>query len=117
MRTYQAGGSLDPDHPFYIERRADLELYDSLQSGEFSFVFNARQMGKSSLMARAISKLKQEGAQCAAIDMSRIGGAGVTPEQWYKGIAIELWRSLGLLGKIDLLAEWKGWGDVAPVQK
>ena len=117
MRTYQAGGSLDPEHPFYIERRADFELYNSLHSGEFCFVFNARQMGKSSLMVRAMSRLQHEGIQCAAIDMSRIGGAGITPEQWYKGVAIELWRSLGLVKTFDLLSEWKAWGNLAPVQK
>ncbi|WP_017327007.1 CHASE2 domain-containing protein [Synechococcus sp. PCC 7336] len=117
MRTYQIGGSLDPEHPFYIERQADSDLYTSLLSGEFCFVFNARQMGKSSLMVRAMSRLQQEGIRSAAIDMSRIGGEGVTPEQWYKGVAIELWRSLGLVGTVDLLADWRAWGDLAPVQK
>ena len=117
MRTYQAGGSLHPEHPFYIVRRADFELYEALQDGEFSFVFNARQMGKTSLMVRAMSRLQQDGIKCAAIDMSRVGGAGITPEQWYKGVAIELWRSLGLVGTFDLLGEWGTWGDLAPVQK
>ncbi|MEM9537044.1 MAG: CHASE2 domain-containing protein [Cyanobacteria bacterium P01_E01_bin.45] len=117
MRTYQAGGSLDAQHPYYIQRPADRQLYEALLAGEFCSVLNARQMGKSSLMVQVMSRLQQEGIRCATIDMSRICGEGVTPEQFYKGMAIELWRSLGLMGSLDLLGIWRGWGDLAPVQK
>ena len=90
MRTYQAGGSLDAQHPYYIQRQADRQLHDALLAGEFCSVLNARQMGKSSLMVQVMSRLQQEGIRCATIDMSRICGEGVTPEQFYKGMAIEL---------------------------
>ncbi|NET54291.1 MAG: hypothetical protein F6K09_38535, partial [Merismopedia sp. SIO2A8] len=73
MSYYQVGGSLNNDHPYYIRRQADVDLYDALSKGEFCYIFNARQMGKSSLMVQMFHQLEQEGVCCAAVDMSRIG--------------------------------------------
>ena len=48
---YHIGGTI----PFnkrevYISRKADEDLLKSLKNGRFSYVFNSRQMGKSSLI-------------------------------------------------------------------
>jgi hypothetical protein len=45
-RFYQIGGSLLPNAPSYVTRRADEALYDGLIQGEFCYVLTARQMGK-----------------------------------------------------------------------
>ncbi|MEG4864817.1 MULTISPECIES: AAA-like domain-containing protein [unclassified Microcoleus] len=105
--TYQIGGSLASDAPTYVVRQADDQLYQALKNGEFCYILNSRQMGKSSLLVRTFHRLQAEGFQCSTIDMTRIGSENITPLQWYKGIVGDLWRSFNLLGKVNLKTWWK----------
>jgi len=93
---FVVGGTVPPGSPSYVERDADQELYESLRSGEYCFVLNSRQMGKSSLAVRTIARLSADGIKCAFVDLTRLGGATVTPEQWYTGLTVETGRTLGL---------------------
>lgn len=57
---YHIGGTI----PFnkrevYISRKADEDLLKSLKNSRFSYVFNSRQMGKSSLIVNIKEKLKE----------------------------------------------------------
>ncbi|MEG4841190.1 AAA-like domain-containing protein [Microcoleus sp. B9-D4] len=115
--TYQIGGSLNTDALTYVKRKADDQIYQALKNGEFCYVLNSRQMGKSSLLVRTFHRLQAEGFQCSTIDMTRIGSENITPLQWYKGIVGDLWRSFNLLGQVNLKSWWKQEEKVSLLQR
>ncbi|MBP0005444.1 MAG: AAA-like domain-containing protein [Cyanobacteria bacterium SBC] len=114
---YQVGGSLVANAPTYIERPSDKQLFEALERGEFCYVLNCRQMGKSSLLVQTRYHLEQKGFHCVTIDLTQLGSERVTPLQWYKGFVTELWRGLGLVGELNLKAWWQDVEDLSLVQR
>lgn len=112
---YQVGGGLCFNHPTYIKRAGDTELYQRLRQGEFCYVFNSRQVGKSSLRLQTMYHLRQEGITCVSIDLTNIGTLEVTPEQWYCGLCFELARKLQLRKTLNLKQWWQDLAMLSPV--
>ncbi|MCC5615727.1 AAA-like domain-containing protein, partial [Nostoc sp. CHAB 5836] len=101
---YKVGGSLNANHRTYVVRKADAQIFQLLKAGEYCFVFNSRQMGKSSLRVQTIKKLRAVGIKCASIDLTLLG-SHTSASKWYKGFANQLLSSFEI-DDIDLNSWW-----------
>ncbi|HIK39502.1 AAA-like domain-containing protein [Thermoleptolyngbya sp. M55_K2018_002] len=114
---YQVGGSLRASDPTYVVRQADEHLYQALGRGEFCYVLNSRQMGKSSLLQRTSARLQKAGYLCIYLDITQLGSENLTPLQWYRGIITTLHHGVGLDGQLSL-KQWRDdHADLSPVQQ
>lgn len=114
-RFFVSGGTLPADSASYLERNADKVLWESLLAGRFCYVLNSRQLGKSSLSVHTIRRLEAVGVRTAFLDLTRIGGKNVSPEQWYTGLAMELARELGR--RTEAVIYWRTNASLAPVHR
>ncbi len=103
---YQVGGCLPQDSQTYVKRQADLDFYQAMMAGEFCYVLNSRQMGKSSLRVQTMQRLQSEGVACAVVDLTSIGCRDITPQQWYASIIKTLADGFNLSDKIDIVSWW-----------
>ncbi len=101
---YWVGGSLPLEARSYVRRQADEDFYEGLKRGDFCYVLNARQMGKSSLRVRTMARLQAENVVCVAIDITAIGSTEVTADQWYFGLLSEMLEQVR--EQTDRLEDW-----------
>lgn len=114
---YQVGGSLHTSDPTYIVRQADKKLYTNLKAGNFCYIFNSRQMGKSSLLQRTSHRFKEEGYKCVYLDLTQLVSEDITPAQWYKSIIISLLYGLNLVEQVNFKQWWEMQAGLSPVEK
>jgi hypothetical protein len=91
---FVVSGTLPLNSQSYVPRQADQDLLAALLAGEYCFVLNSRQMGKSSLSVRTMATLQEAGVKTVFLDLQKFGGSNVTPEQWYIGLLSETGRAL-----------------------
>src|SRR5579862_1572220 len=111
---YITGGSLPGDAPSYIVRDADHQLLDALRRGQFCYVLTSRQIGKSSLMVRTATRLRQEGITCLVLDLTAIG-QNMNEAQWVDGLLNVVARQLDLEEQLD--AFWTAHARLGPLQR
>ncbi len=111
---YVVGGTLRRDAPSYVVREADEQLYQGLRQGKFCYVLTSRQMGKSSLMVRTVTRFRQEGVAVAVLDMTALG-QNLTAEQWYDGLLGRLGQQLDLEDELE--DYWLDHQRTAPLQR
>jgi ABC-type branched-subunit amino acid transport system substrate-binding protein len=116
ISQYQVGGTLPATSSTYVKRNADKKLYQHLKNGEYCYVLNSRQTGKSSLMVRTMERLKQEGFVCAAIDLSGIGTDVSDIEQWYLEVIRALVKQINL-NEFDLDVWWVRHNSLSLMQR
>lgn len=106
-RLERVGGAMPPDSPFYVTRSTDQEFVQALLDRDsIVLVKGARQIGKTSLMSRALRKAGEAGARVVWTDLQAFGRAQIeTDEKLYLAMACEFVDQLGLDG--DPFADWR----------
>jgi serine/threonine protein kinase len=70
------GGAVPPDSRFYIVRPTDEEFYEALaRKDSIVLIKGARQMGKSSLMARGLQEARKVGSKIILTDFQKLNAS------------------------------------------
>lgn len=101
------GGAVALSSEFYIERPADQQFRYALQKGEgVLLIKGARQMGKTSLLARVVAQAKEKGFKTVVTDFQKLNEDDLGDiKKFYFGLAALIVRRLKL--EVDLEKVWR----------
>jgi len=106
-RLERVGGAMSHDSPYYVTRPTDQEFVQALLDRDgIVLVKGARQIGKTSLMARALRTASDAGVRVVWTDLQSFGRSQIeSDEKLYLAIAAEFVSQLGLQG--DPFEAWR----------
>lgn len=82
VRREPVGGAVPLDSRFYLVRPTDDEFLSAVaQQDSIVLVKGARQMGKTSLLARGLQQARRAGARVALTDFQTLGGAALGSQE------------------------------------
>lgn len=92
------GGAVPLPSPFYVERSTDAPFYNALTRGDpLVLLQGARQMGKTSLLARGLNQARQRGWKVLLTDFQKFNSAALqSAELFYQTLTLSLWDQLDL---------------------
>jgi hypothetical protein len=107
-----AGGAVPLDSEYYIERPTDAEFRKAIERKTcVVLVKGARQMGKTSLLARGLQQARAAGATVVTTDFQTLNTDDLSSiEKFYRALMKQIIKRLGL--KIQLDEAWRA-GDSA----
>jgi hypothetical protein len=113
---YYVGGSVPLESPSYIKREADDIFYNYLKNGQYCYVLNSRQMGKSSLWVQTQKRLQEDNIDCATIDLSGIGKK-LSEDIWYRVLFEQLVKRFDLSIRDKQQAWWNERDYKSPINR
>ncbi|NCR20787.1 MAG: hypothetical protein GPJ27_02145 [Microcystis aeruginosa L111-01] len=113
---YYVGGSVPLDAPSYIKREADDLFYNYLKNGQYCYVLNSRQMGKSSLWGQTQKRLQEDNIDCATIDLSS-SGKNISEDIWYRVLFEQLVKRFDLSIRDKQQAWWNEREYKSPINR
>ena len=111
---FQVGGVLSQTSPSYVTRAADRRFEQAIVAGQFCYIFDAPQTGKTSLLLRAERRLRGLRHHCVTVDLACLGSTALDSQQWYVSLTRLLARKLRL--EFDFRAWLEARSFLPPVQ-
>ncbi|MBS1723100.1 MAG: AAA-like domain-containing protein [Armatimonadetes bacterium] len=103
------GGAVPMDSPFYVRRPVDEAIERCLERHEATILIQGpRQVGKSSLLARAISLAGKAGTRVVVTDFQAIGRSQIADEEKMYRVLAHAFAS-GVASDIDVRGLWNEW--------
>ena len=97
-RLEPIGGGMPVDSPYYIERATDADFQQALaEQQSIVLVKGARQMGKTSLLARGLHQARQRGTRVVRTDLQKFNRAQMeSPSSFLHALATTIALQVGL---------------------